>query len=389
MIKKHIVLLSLSHVVMDVNQGALPALLPFLISDHHLSYAAAAGVIFAANISSSLVQPLFGYFADRLSKTWLITAGLLVGGAGLALTGVAPGYWSLFMIVALGGFGIAAYHPEAARLANLVAGADKATGMSFFATGGYLGFAIGPILTTALLLAFGLKGTLLLFLPVLLMSLIFAAKRSEFTEYLQRAREEKGRVSGERRQDAWGPFVRLGLAILSRATVFYALNTFIPLYWIYELHQSKTSGGTALTVFFTAGVLGSLVGGRAADRLGYRRVILSALIALALFLPALAVSKTPLMATLLLAPTGFLLFSSFSPMVVLGQHYLPNHVAFASGVTLGLAITVGGIAAPVLGRIADIYGLRAALMAIMLLPVLTAGLVFTLPEPVAVRERGR
>lgn len=381
MINRHIVLLSIAHVVMDVNQGALPALLPFLISGHHLSYTAAAGVIFAANISSSLVQPLFGYFADRLSRTWLITAGLLVGGAGVALTGVAPGYWSIFVIVAISGFGIAAFHPEAARLANLAAGANKATGMSLFATGGYLGFAIGPILTTALLLAFGLKGTLLLFLPVLLMALVFTAKRPELSEYLQRAKQEEGRVSGERRQDAWGPFARLGLAILSRATMFYALNTFIPLYWIYELHQSKTSGGTALTILFTAGVLGTLVGGRAADRFGYRRVILSTLIILALVLPALALSKTPFMATLLLAPTGFLLFSSFSPMVVLGQYYLPNRVAFASGVTLGLAITVGGVAAPVLGRIADIYGLRAALMAIMFLPVLTAGLVFTLPEP--------
>ncbi len=389
MINRHVALLSAAHLVMDLNQGALPALLPFLISGHHLSYTAAAGIIFAANISSSLVQPLFGYFADRLSKTWLITAGLLVGGAGIALTGVTPGYWPMFVIVAMSGFGIAAFHPEAARLANLVAGANKATGMSFFATGGYMGFAMGPMLTTGLLLAFGLKGTLFLFLPVLVMAVVFSVKSPQLSEFVRAAKAEGVHTAGGPQQDAWGPFVRLGLAVLTRATIFYALNAFIPLYWIYELHQSKTSGGTALTILFTAGVLGSLAGGRAADRFGYRRVILSTLIMLALVLPLLVLAKTTLVATLLLAPTGFLLFSSFSPMVVLGQQYLPNRVAFASGVTLGLAITVGGLAAPMLGRIADMHGVRAALVAIMFLPLLTAALVCTLPDPRSLHARSR
>ena len=87
--RRGIVLLAIGHLATDISQGAVPALLPFLIAQHNLSYSAAAGLVFAANIFSSLVQPLFGHFTDRLSKTWLIPAGLLLSGTGIALTGVA------------------------------------------------------------------------------------------------------------------------------------------------------------------------------------------------------------------------------------------------------------------------------------------------------------
>ena len=84
---RHIGVLSLGHLVTDINQGALPAMLPFFIVAYDLSYAAAAGIVFAANMTSSVVQPLFGHAADRFSKPWLLSAGLMLAGLGLALSG--------------------------------------------------------------------------------------------------------------------------------------------------------------------------------------------------------------------------------------------------------------------------------------------------------------
>ncbi len=89
----------------------------------------------------------------------------------------------------------------------------------------------------------------------------------------------------------------------------------------------------------------------------------------------------------ILAAIGFALSTTYSPLVVLGQAYLPNHVGFSAGVTLGLAITVGGVATPLLGRLADHYGLWATLAVLSLVPVLSAALAFTLPRPHSERAR--
>ena len=106
---RHIGLLSIGHLVTDINQGALPAMLPFFIAAYDLSYAAAAGIVFAANMTSSIVQPLFGHAADRFSKPWLLPAGMMLAGAGLGLSGMFQNYqWILFLAI-VSGVGIAAY----------------------------------------------------------------------------------------------------------------------------------------------------------------------------------------------------------------------------------------------------------------------------------------
>jgi FSR family fosmidomycin resistance protein-like MFS transporter len=378
---QNIVLLSIGHMVTDVNQGVIPVLLPFLIAQHGLSYAAAAGIVFALNISSSLVQPLFGYFADRFSKSWLIPAGAVAAGAGVALIGVAPGYWSIFAVSAVSGIGIAAVHPEAARLANIVGGKNKAMAMSIFGIGGQLGFAVGPLLTTGFLFMYGLKGTLLLIAPVAVFAIIFAGRSSQFSAYRKEVTGKKSDRSPVQGRDAWGPFARLALTITCRSVAFYGLNTFLPLYWVNVLNQSKTAGGTALTILLASGVAGTLIGGRLADRVGYRQAVLISFISLTLVLPSLVLAHSVWLLTLLLVPVGITLSISFSPAIVLGQKYLPNRVGFASGVTLGLAISVGGIAAPILGKVADIHGIYWALVCLVFLPLIGACLALTLPQP--------
>src|SRR5712691_6534976 len=112
---KSVALLSAAHLCDDINQGVVPAMLPFFIATYHLSYAAAAGLVLAQTLSSSIVQPLFGMMADRRSSPWLIPVGLSFAGLGVAVSGLAPNYALIFAAIALSGFGISAFHPEAAR----------------------------------------------------------------------------------------------------------------------------------------------------------------------------------------------------------------------------------------------------------------------------------
>jgi len=374
-----LVLLSLSHMFDDVSQGALPAMLPFFILAHNLSYSAAAGLVFALTVSSSILQPFLGQFSDRHSAPWLAPAGIFLAGCGVALAAIMPSYLLIALAIGLSGIGIAAFHPEASRFANYASGARRATGMSIFSLGGNLGFAVGPLLATPLLLVFGLQGGLFLVVPPAVMALILAR---QIPRFVSRSPSGAGKVAVSRatRPDAWGPFARLTGAVIARSIVFYGLNTFIPLYWQNVLNQPPGAGGVALTILFTAGAAGTLLGGWSADRYGRRLVILVAMGALSAALVTFVSVHDIAILTALLVPLGMALNAPSSVMVVMGQEYLPNRIGTASGVTMGLAVSVGGLAAPILGRVADSSGIPAALNLLMFLPLLAIVFAATLPS---------
>src|SRR5690348_7065378 len=159
--------LSSGHLATDFANGALPALLPFFVDKFSLSYTLAAAVILASAISSSIVQPLFGLWSDRRGAIWLLPAGVAVAGVGIALAADAPSYWLVLLLVVVSGIGVAAYHPEGSKFAAYASGARRASGMSAFSIGGNLGFALGPIFATPIVVALGLRGGFLLALPCL------------------------------------------------------------------------------------------------------------------------------------------------------------------------------------------------------------------------------
>jgi FSR family fosmidomycin resistance protein-like MFS transporter len=360
--KKPIILLAAGHMFSDINQGALPALLPFLMATRNFSYATAAGLVFMANLSSSLAQPIFGHIADRYRVTWFVPVGILAAGVGVVLAALLPAYWMMLAAVALSGLGIAAFHPEATLLVNRLSGGRKGTGMGMFAVGGNLGFALGPLLTTAALLWFGFRGAVVLVVPGILAAVLFLLQMPRLQ--MPAASSTPGSANN-RARDAWWPFAWLTATVVLRSIVFFGLNTFLSLYWISELQQSKTAGNTALSIVLLSGAVGTLLGGRMADKHGNGAVFAGSLLGLpVLLLLLLGASRVPV-ATALLVPLGLLLFAPFSVMVVMAQQFLPNHPGVASGVTLGLAASVGGIVTPLFGRIGDRYGLHASMTSLL------------------------
>ncbi len=383
--RRQVTLLTLAHMFTDINQGALPALLPLLIPKHGLSYAAAAAVVFSSNIASTVVQPAFGHLADKVSWPWLPSAALAMACLGLGLTGLAPAYPLLLLSAMACGVGVAAFHPVGAQLVNVHAGDRKAGAMSIFGVGGTMGFTLGPILAALATGWWGLDGTAALAGPGCLMAVITAwaftrAPKRTSSRGTAKAETETGRA-------AWGAFTRLAGTIVCRSMLFFGLNTFIPLYWINVLHQSERAGATALTVFAASTVVGSLAGGRLADRHSKPRIIFFSYIAIIPMIPVFLSMTSPLAALASLVPLGLGMSVPYSAMIVLGQSYLPGRIGLSSGVTLGLAISIGGVAAPILGMIADAHGLHTALATTMILPLASAALAWTLPEPEAALAR--
>jgi len=376
---KSIALLSSAHLCDDINQGVLPAMLPFFIAAYHLTYAAAAGLVLAQTLSSSVVQPLFGWLADRRSSPWLIPVGMGLAGLGVAVAGLAPTYWLIFGSIAVSGFGISAFHPEAARRVRYLSGSRQATTMSLFTVGGMVGFALGPLLITPTLMALGTRGALVLAIPVLVMALVVTCNLPRLAAAEPSTRPGvDGRVIIEA-QERWGDFVRLTLVVVLRSIAFFGLNTFLPLYWTANLRGTKAGGAMALTVLATSVAVGTLIGGRLADRYGRKTVIA---VSLAVFVPLLLIfiDARIVMAAIMLIPIGIAVAAANSVVVVMGQDYLPNRVGLAAGVTLGLSMTIGGMLTPVLGGVADHYGLRTAMVVVALVPSLAFALSLTLHE---------
>jgi MFS transporter, FSR family, fosmidomycin resistance protein len=380
--RSRILLLTFSHFAADVNQGALPALLPILVLQRHFSYSLAASLVLAANAMASFLQPLFGTLADRKPMPALAPLGLLVASGGMALAGIAQSYPLLLVAVALSGMGLAVFHPEAARLVHQNSGGKRSSALSLFAVGGNAGFAAGPILTTAVLAKFGLHGSLFLLVPSLVMGPIILAKfrNDKASSHPSRSDGAPGTVS--QRKDTWGPFALLTAAIIFRSIVFYGLNTFLPLYWIGFFGKTKADGSFALSLLLVAGAMGTLVGGPLGDRFPRPLVIRSTMSTVPFLLWLFVLVTRPGGAMTMLPVIGFILFMPFSIMVVLGQEYLPNHLGTASGVTLGLAGSIGGLAAPALGAIADRYGIHTTLVAIAAVAIVAAVLTWFLkPAP--------
>jgi FSR family fosmidomycin resistance protein-like MFS transporter len=362
-------------------------MLPFFISAYDLSYTAAASIVFAANLASSIIQPLFGFAADRFSKPWLLSFGLILAGIGLGLTGLCKSYQLIMVLAVASGIGIAAYHPEAARLVNFEAGNNKNTAMSIFGIGGTIGFAIGPFLITTVLIQWDLKGTIILILPVSVMAIFMTTQYPKFKSIVRKNSDRNSSYSEQEVKEDWWSFVRLTVVIIGRSIIFYGLNTFIPIYWISYLHQSKMMGSIALTTFAASGVLGNLIGGTLADKYGSKKVLLFGFLGLAVLLPIFCLVNIALISLLLMFPIGLILYASYSPTIVLGQNYLPNRVGLSSGITLGVAISIGGAATPIIGKIADIYGVWYGIITIACLPLLIFLVAISLPDPQSDNEK--
>ena len=374
--RRAMVTLSGGHLSVDFASGAVPALLPFLSDEFDLSYTATAVLILAVLVSSSLLQPLFGLWSDRRGAMWLLPGGVALAGIGSGLAAVAPSYALVVALFFVAGVGIAAYHPEGAKLAAYASGQRRASGMSYFNIGGNSGYALAPILITPLVIWLGLGGGLLAMIPVVAFSLVLL-------RVLPSMRRLVPSVTGRRvavGEDDTRAMFLLSLVIGLRSVAWFALLAFVPL-WVVANGGTEGEGGRELALMLVSGAVGTLVLGPVADRIGLRRTLLVTQTALP-GLIVVFVAVGGLVGTLALMLVGLSVVGTFGVTMVLGQLYLPRRVGMASGLTIGLAMGIGGIAAVVLGALADAIDLETALYVAAAAPALGAIVCLFLPAPI-------
>ncbi len=363
-------LLAACHFCSDINQSALAAVLPFLVAAYHYDYATAAMLVLSSNIIGSLVQPLLGTLSDKHNWPWIMPLGLFLAGGGMAMTGITSNFYLLCLATMVSGIGVAMFHPQGALLVNRVSTeADRGISLSIFSFGGNMGFTIGPVLIASSISFFGLPGTLIFLLPEIIICAIILSVYGNLKAISERAVAKKKSATGADK-DRWGAFCKLSIVVFGRSIIFQGINAFIVLYFIHHFGESQTLSTFLLSVYYGIGAIFTLVGGKLGDLYGFRTFIR---VGFGLALPAalaLAFTDSFPVAAVALIVMGIAICLVYSPMVVLGQQYLPNRVGLASGITLGLAVSVGGITAPILGKIGDLCGLQMTFITIAAIAVI-------------------
>jgi FSR family fosmidomycin resistance protein-like MFS transporter len=379
-----LLLLSAGHLVTDIYQGALPGLLPLLKDKLALSYAAAGAILMASNLTSSVVQPLFGFLSDQREKPLLLPFGCLFAGVGFSLLSLPTSYGLVLCLVALSGLGVASYHPEGYKTASFFTGARAAAGMSLFSVGGNLGFALGPTLCLWVVSQWGLPGLPAMAVPSFLFVALIASAWG-------RLAAERGPVKEQRAAKTPLPagtrpaLVLLIATVVMRSWTQIGLMTYIPFYTIDFLHGDPVHAGKLVSALLLGGVIGTLAGSPLADRWGHKRYLILSMAATSALFPAILRAHGPAH-FLVLGAFGAVLISTFTVTVVMAQRLLPRNLGVASGLMVGFAIGTGGIGVTLLGAVADRFGVPAALYAIGALPPL--GLLFSafLPYPAEATE---
>ena len=363
-----------AHAVDDFYQGLVPAAVPYFVLDRHIGYLGASGLATAATLGSALPQVAVGLLTDRRRLAWLAPVGVATAGTGAGLAGLVPSYPAIFALLLASGLGVAMFHPPAGRDARRAAG-GSATAMSYFAAGGSVGFFAAPAIATPAFDRLGVGATALFIPPALLIAVVL------LRHHRRTATDSGRRLPVHAGSDRPRMFALLTCVEVARSTVSFGVNTFVSLLWIRHLGASSSLGGLALTLELAGGVLGTLAGGRIGDRYGSVRTVQ---LGNALLIPALGavlLCHDRYGALPLIFLAGLVTNIPFAVLVKLGQDYLPSRPGTAAGVTLGLAVSAGGLFMPLLGLVADHHGPQGVFAVLTVLPVLAVLLSVGLREP--------
>lgn len=371
--------LTLIHFAGDFYSAFFTPLLPVFVDKFGLSLAQVGLITGMVRLLSFIVQPVTGYFSDRYESRWFVLTGLFLVITAIPFTGAAQSVWLLFTLLCAGSFGSSMFHPSVAGMVPLYAGNRAGFSMSIFNTGGAFAFAVGPVFITWYVMKFGLEKmpfTMIIGLIVFLVSLKFMPK--PVSDNLSRA----GFVTSMK--NTFGKVYKLiafiWITMVLRAVVGQAFQTFMPIY-LADKGFHLMGVGAIISLFILAGTISGLLAGYLGDRMGFKKVffishaVMTPALILFLYLPDQFVYLGAFLA-------GFAVMASLPLGVAMAQKLVPKSRAMVSSLMMGFAYGLGGLVSPLIGRIADSYGIENTLLGCAFIPVFTLFLIMKFPRTV-------
>ncbi|MDM5154372.1 MFS transporter [Bacillus sp. DX1.1] len=367
--------ISFGHFLNDSMQAVVPALFPILEKSMNLSYMQVGWIAFALNMTSSIMQPVFGMYSDKKPSPFLLPLGMFSSMLGMIGLAFAPNFIIVIISVLFIGLGSAVFHPEGARVAYMAAGAKRGLAQSIYQVGGNTGNSLAPIFTALIFVPLGQIGSLGFtgFAAVGIVLLMFVSKWYK-NELINGAVRRKKRAALEAENAIISThikFVVVLLVFLTFVRSWYGagIGNFYQFYLIEHYGLSIQNAQYYVFAFMIAGVLGTFFGGPLADRFGKKNIIVFSMLGsapLALLLPHVSLTwVVPLFICI-----GFISSSSFSVIVVYAQELVPGKIGMVSGLIVGLAFGLGALGAVVLGKLADVYSLNFIMVLCSCLPLI-------------------
>jgi FSR family fosmidomycin resistance protein-like MFS transporter len=374
---KILIALSLVHFSGDFYSSFMSPLFPVFVDQMGLSLAQVGVIAGVSRFLMFIVQPLSGYWADRHPSRNFILIGLLMPVIFIPLTGITTGFYLLLLCVAIGSTGSSLFHPPVTGMVPIYAGRNLGLAMSIYNTAGTLAFGVGPIFITWYVARYGLKAMPLTMVLGLLIWVYFywmipKPEGDDLAQYgfIETLRQTLG--------DVWRPILLIWIVMVSRALVGQSLLTFMPVVWVQKGH-TIVSAGVLFSTYTIAGTVAGIICGHLSDRMGFKRLlwIIHGLMTPILLLFLLAPGKWVWPATML---AGGFNMASLPLGVVMAQKIAPRGRSMVASLMMGLAFGTGGILAPIVGKLGDIFTIQSVLMFLVCVPVLSLIPIYFIPE---------
>ena len=375
-----LLMVSMGHLLNDMFQSVIPSIYPMIKETLGLSFMQIGAITLTNQITSSLLQPLVGYFSDRHPKPYALVVGMCFTLAGLMLLSMANSFPLVLLSVAFVGVGSSVLHPESSKIARMASGGAKGMAQSVFQVGGNVGRAIGPVAVALVVVPHG-QGSIRWF-ALLAVAALWVLTR--ICRWYRRQLELYGRSKSKfdlenvshlsRRQIVVALVV---LLVLMFSKDFYTANiqSYLTFYMIEKFGLSVTASQYVLFAVLVSTAVGLLVGGEVGDRYGRKYVIWFSILGsspFALLLPYCNVAWTIVLAILV----GMVMSSAMSAILVYGTELLPGNVGMISGAFFGLSFGLGGIGSALFGWLADLTSIQYVFQLTAFLPLLGAAAYF-------------
>lgn len=369
--------LTLVHFTGDFYSSFASPLMPVFVEKLSLSLAQVGFMTGLVRMLSFVIQPCVGYLADRYQTRAFIFCGLLFTIIFIPLSGIMPNYYLLILVLAIGSVGSSMFHPSVTGMVPLYSGAQKGFALSIFNTGGTLAFGVGPVFISWYVASFGLeKMPLTMFIGFLSFLVCLAyipmpvSEGFKHTGFIGSLKESIGEV--------WKPIALIWLVMVLRSVIAQSYMTFMPVYLSKSGHN-LVSVGLIVAIFIIAGTISGLLAGYSSDKIGYKKIFM-----------VTNMMTIPAMLLYLLIPgkwvyggafiAGFFALASLPLGVAMAQTLAPKGRSMVSSLMMGLAYGLGGLASPVVGKLADIYSIESVLFYIAFIPLISIVLIAKFPD---------